>query len=290
MYYPRLSKIIYTFLILIILIQVFGACTSSSAKKDGQAIARVNGEYLYASELEGMIPPGTPKADSIELVRNFINTWVRQKLIVHLAEKNLDKEDKDFSQEIETYKNSLIVYRFQEQLVKQKLDTVVTETEIEAYYNGNQSDFELKDNIVKVIYVKLPLKSPQISQIKSLMRSERERDRLNLAKLCDTYAANSSLDQQNWLLFNDLLKEIPIKTYDQEAFLQNNRFLEIKGEEFIYLVYFTDFKIKESISPLSFEKENIRNVILNKRKLKLISDMEKEVYEKALKNKDFEIL
>jgi len=290
MYYPRLSKIIYTFLILIVIIQVFGACTSSSAKKDGQAIARVNGEYLYSAELEGMIPPGTPKADSIELVRNFINTWVRQKLIVHLAEKNLDKEDKDFSQEIETYKNSLIVYRFQEQLVKQKLDTVVTETEIEAYYNGNQSDFELKDNIVKVIYVKLPLKSPKISQIKSLMRSERERDKLNLSKLCDTYAANSSLDQQNWLLFNDLLKEIPIKTYDQEAFLQNNRFLEIKGEEFIYLVYFTDFKIKESISPLSFEKENIRNVILNKRKLNLISDMEKEVYDKALKNKDFEIL
>jgi hypothetical protein len=92
------------------------------------------------------------------------------------------------------------------------------------------------------------------------------------------------------LLFNDLLKEIPIKTYDQEAFLQNNRFLEIKGEEFIYLVYFTDFKIKESISPLSFEKENIRNVILNKRKLNLISEMEKEVYDKALKNKDFEIL
>jgi hypothetical protein len=290
MYYPRLSKIIYTSLILIIIIQVFGACTSSSAKKDGQAIARANGEYLYSAELEGMIPPGTPKADSIELVRNFINTWVRQKLIVHLAEKNLDKEDKDFSQEIETYKNSLIVYRFQEQLVKQKLDTVVTETEIETYYNGNQSDFELKDNIVKVIYVKLPLKSPQISQIKSLMRSERERDKLSLAKLCDTYAANSSLDQQNWLLFNDLLKEIPIKTYDQEAFLQNNRFLEIKGEEFIYLVYFTDFKIKESISPLSFEKENIRNVILNKRKLNLISEMEKEVYDKALKNKDFEIL
>jgi hypothetical protein len=290
MYYPRLSKIIYTSLILIIIIQVFGACTSSSAKKDGQAIARANGEYLYSAELEGMIPPGTPKADSIELVRNFINTWVRQKLIVHLAEKNLDKEDKDFSQEIETYKNSLIVYRFQEQLVKQKLDTVVTETEIETYYNGNQSDFELKDNIVKVIYVKLPLKSPQISQIKSLMRSDRERDKLSLAKLCDTYAANSSLDQQNWLLFNDLLKEIPIKTYDQEAFLQNNRFLEIKGEEFIYLVYFTDFKIKESISPLSFEKENIRNVILNKRKLNLISEMEKEVYDKALKNKDFEIL
>jgi len=259
-------------------------------EQNGMPIARVNEEYLYSSELEGMVPAGTPKNDSIEMVKNFINSWIRQKLIVHLAEKNLDKQDKDFTQEIETYKNSLMVYRFQEQLIEQKLDTLVTDVEIEEYYKNNQADFELKDNIVKVMYVKLPAKSPQVPQVKSLIRSERERDRQTLAKLCESYAVNSSLDQQNWLMFNDLLKEIPIKTYDQEAFLQNNRFLEIKDDEYVYLVYFTEFKIKESISPLSFEKDNIRNVIINKRKLKLISDMEKEVFEKALKNKDFEIL
>lgn len=288
MYCHQSNKFLCGFFILALFLA--SACRSNDGQNQGRAIARVNNEYLYSSEIAGIVPPGTSQNDSIDIVRIFINNWIREKLIVNLAENNLDKKDKDFSREIETYRNSLIVYRYQEQLVNQKLDTLVTDQEIEKYYNDNQEDFELKDNIVKVIYVKLPIKSPQTTQIKKLIRSDREKDRQALSNLCQSYAVNSSLDDQNWLLFNDLLKEIPIKTYDQEAFLQNNRFLEMSGEEYTFLVFFKDFKIKESISPLSFEKENIRNVILNKRKLRLISEMEKEAFNNALKNKDFEIL
>lgn len=290
MCFPRFGNPWVLLVLLTILSQVFPACNAEKDPENGRAIARVNGEYLYFHEVEDMIPPGTSKPDSLELVKNYINSWVRQKLIVHLAQNNLSKKDQDFTHEIETYKNSLIVYRYQEQLIKQKLDTLISDAEIERYYAENPDDFQLKDNIVKVLYVKLPANSGYISQVKTLIRSTKEKDKAALARLCASQAVNSSLDQENWLLFNDLLKEIPIKTYDQEAFLQNNRFLEIKSEEFLYLVYFTDFKIKESVSPLSFERENIRNMIINKRKLKLISEMEKEVYEKALKNKDFEIL
>lgn len=290
MYFPRFANPLVLFVVLTLLSQVFLSCSPAKEKETGRAIARVNGEYLYFQEVEDMIPPGTSKSDSLELVKNYINAWIRQKLIVHLAQNNLSKEDQDFSREVETYKNSLIVYRYQEQLIKQKLDTLITDSEIEKYYRENPDDFLLKDNIVKVVYVKLPANSGYVTQVKNLIRSNRDRDKDALARLCSAHAVNSSLDQDNWLLFNDLLKEIPIKTYDQEAFLQNNRFLEIKSEEFLYLVYFTDFKIKESVSPLSFERENIRNMIINKRKLKLISEMEKEVYDKALENKDFEIL
>ena len=110
-----------------------------------------------------------------------------------------------------------------------------------------------------------------------------------LEDYCHQYAMNYFLDDTTWLLFDDLLKEIPIRTYDQEQFLQNNRNIEIEDSSMIYFVNIKGFMIKESLSPLSFEKENIRSLIINKRKLQLVQEMEKAAYEQALKDNDFEI-
>ncbi len=258
-------------------------------KGEGDVLAKVGDNYLYTSDIQGVIPVGSGKKDSAEILRNYINNWIDQRLIVIQAEKFLNNADKNFSKELEEYRNSLIVYAYEKQLVEQKLDTSVNLKEITDYYNKNQQNFQLKENIVKVLYVKLQVKDANISKVRSLLKSKREGDIEKLAGFVGNIAVNSYLDDQNWLFFNDLLKEIPIETYDQEAYLQNHRFIEINDDQYTYLVNFKDFKIKESLSPLSFEIENIRIIILNKRKLKLIEDMRKEVLEKARKNKDFEI-
>jgi hypothetical protein len=195
----------------------------------------------------------------------------------------------DFSQQLENYRNSLIVFAYENELVKQKLDTLIADEEIENYYSANQQNFLLKDNIVQVQYVKLPLKSTHIKQFKKMLSSDNSSGKSGLAEACDKYAADYFLDDQNWLLFNDLLKQIPIKTYNQEEFLKNHRELEYQDSLYIYLVRFRDFKIKESVSPLSFEKERVKNIILNKRKIDLIEKMHSDIYEKAMKSNDFEI-
>ena len=119
--------------------------------------------------------------------------------------------------------------------------------------------------------------------------SDNPADKTRLSQQCEKYASDYFLDDQNWLSFNDLLKQIPIKTYNQEEFLKNHRDLEYQDSAFIYLVRFKDFKIKESISPLSFEKERIWNIILNKRKIDLIKKMREDIFEQAQKKNDFEI-
>ncbi|HXC04483.1 MAG TPA: hypothetical protein VNZ86_07000, partial [Bacteroidia bacterium] len=55
-----------------------------------------------------------------------------------------------------------------------------------------------------------------------------------------------------------------------------------------YFVNIKGFKIKNSISPLAFEKDNIRNAIINKRKLQLISAMKEDVYRNAEEHKEVE--
>jgi hypothetical protein len=265
------------------------SCSGFLKKKTEKILARVDNNYLYESDLKGIVPAGTLHDDSLSLARTYIDNWVRKQLLLQQARKNLTEDQMNFADQLEEYKNSLVIYAYENALVRQKLDTLVTQEQIEAYYAANQNNFLLKDNIVQVQYIKLPLKSQLTSKFKSLLNSDNPAAKNTLTELCTKNAGDYFLDDQNWLLFSDVLKEVPIKAYNQEEFLKNNKNIEYKDSAYIYLVRIKDFKIKESVSPIGFEKERIRNIILNKRKIELINQMQQDVYDKASKDNDFEI-
>lgn len=284
------KQITLTFLILI-LILVAGSCSyfKRNKKIPEGAVARVFDNYLMKQDVSRLITAGTSKVDSVNIVKNYINSWIKQQVILHRAETNLEESDKNVDQQLQEYRNSLITYIYQQELIRQQLDTMVTEEEIEAYYKKNLRNFQLKDNILKVNYIKVTQKAPKLDKARSWFQSGKKKDKELLEEYCNQFATDFYMDDENWLLFDDLLKKVPIKTYDKEEFLKNNRYIEIKDSALVYLINIRDFMIKESLSPLSFEKENIRNLIINKRKLQLIQEMEQNTYENALKNNNFEI-
>jgi hypothetical protein len=258
-------------------------------KKSDRAVARVYDEYLYESDLNGLILPGTPVADSLDLTRNYIDSWIRQRLLLLHAETNLPEEKKDFSAQLEDYRNSLVIYTYENALVTQKLDTAVTNKDIEAYYTANRQNFLLKENIVRLNYVRFPRDMKNLNQARRWFYSGDEKDRERLAGLCDVHAMDVLLDSGQWLYFNNVLEVIPINTYNQEEFLRNRRTLEIEDSISVFLVKFLDFRITSGVSPLQFEKARIRSIIMNKRKLDLISRMQQDVYISAMKANAFEV-
>jgi hypothetical protein len=280
--YASLKRIVFVFLVFIV------AC-KSSPEPGKKAVARVYDSYLYVKDLDGKLPANISQADSSVLIKEYIDNWIKQQLLIKQAEKNLSDEDKDFTKQLEDYRNSLLIYKYESRLIQQSLDTLIKDNEISDYYEKNKSNFELKENIVKVIYVKIP-KSVPMTVPKLYIGSDKPADRKKLQDFCVKYAVNYYLDDQNWLLFNDILKEIPINTYNQEEYLKNNRTIEIRDSTYSYLLNIKGFMIKEGLSPLSFEKKNIRDIIINKRKLKLINDMQQDVYSNAVKKGAFEIV
>lgn len=236
-----------------------------------------------------MVPKGINSKDSLTLVQNYVQNWVNEQLILHKAESNLRTEDMQFEKQLEDYRNSLIIYKYESQLISQKLDTLVKEHEIEEYYNANIKNFQLKDNIVKAVYARFYKGDPNINKIRNFFNSKTPEDRDSLEVYVENYSDLYYLDDETWILFDDLLNFVPIEAYNKELYLQNHRNIEITEEDFIYFVSFTDFKIKEGESPLSFEKENIRSIILNRRKLNIIESMREEILKNALENNDFEI-
>ncbi|MCC6251179.1 MAG: hypothetical protein IT238_01805 [Bacteroidia bacterium] len=276
---------------LIVFALLFSQCKylKKNRNKNRATVARVYDSYLYLDDVLEQMPDKLQGQDSINFIRSYAETWARQQVVLHQAEKNLSDEQKDVDDELESYRKALITYAFEKALVQQKLDTLVSNTEIENYYNANPQNFELKDNIIKVIYVKVKKNAPKVNRLKELYRSENPNDRKHLEDYCRQFAENYYLDDDSWLLFNDLLKEVPIETYDKERFLKNNRLIEFSDNDYLYFVNIKGFKIKDSVSPLSFERDNIKSIILNKRKLKLIEDMRNDVYNDALNNNQIEL-
>ena len=279
------------FRIFIGLISLSFLLMSCNSEKEDVILATAFDYTLYQSDIKGIVPAGTSKTDSISIIKNYIDNWIKQKIILQKADKNLNSDQKNFEQQLEDYKNSLIIYSYETKLINQLLDTNISNDEIEKYYNNNADNFQLKDNNIKVNYVKLDINSPLKAKFKNMVFSKKDDndEKSQLIDLATKHAVNFFLDDDSWLLFDDLLKEIPIETYDQEAYLKSNRTIESKDENFYYLIHIKDFKIRETTSPISFEKDNIRNIIINKRKLELIEKMQKEAYDQAVKNNDFKI-
>jgi hypothetical protein len=272
-------------------ISVLSSCSllSQKAKDKETAIARVNDKYLYPEDLKDLVPAGTGATDSIEITAAYINNWVRQELLLKQAEDNLEETNRDFTHQIEQYRNSLIIYAYESELVNQKLDTVVPVSEIEDYYEKNQNNFQLRENIVLASYVIVGKNSPIAAKVKSLLLSNRDADKEKLQTLCQENGVDFLINDGTWMSFADLTRKIPLTVDDQEEFLQKNKFIEVKDSTTMYYVAISAFKSKESISPLNFEIENIRTILLNKRKAALLQRMEDDLISNAVKNKKYEI-
>jgi hypothetical protein len=272
-----------------ILMALISSCEPTPESDKGAVLAKAHGNYLYESDLIDVIPAGTSARDSLLLTKNFIDNWIKNRLLIHQAERNLTPKQLDFSKELDEYRNSLIIFAYESELIKQNLDTLVEDAEIEKYYVENISNFSLKYNIVRAIYVGLPYQADEISYFRELMNNP---DTLMLDSLdiyARQYAISYQLNDETWLRFDQLLNLIPIETYNQELFLKTNSYIEIEDDPVTYLLLIRDFMVSESLSPLQLVRDNIKNIILNKRKRLLISEMKNNLIEQATRDHVFEI-
>ncbi len=264
---------------------IWAACSSDKgANPSGKLMASVYGEELYASEISAALGSISSERDSNAAVKEFVNAWVKRQVLLHEAQEKLSDEEKDKSLQLDQYLNDLLVYELEQKIIGQKLDTAVSDLEINRYYNDNRSNFELKENIVRLIFFKLPSDLPKIDKLWSQFQKGRKEDLEELTLTAVETGGNFFRDEDVWLSFNDLVKEIPINTYNQENFLNNTKVIRLNDNKFVYFVKILDFKIRNSASPLEFERDKIKNIILNKRKVSTVQRYEEELIRKGEEN------
>ena len=276
-------------LLLVFILSFFSSCHLIDSRRGDERIARVYGKYLYKSDLEGLVAPGISSADSAVIVKRYIDNWIRQQIFLYQAQANLNSEMINFERKIEDYRNSLYIFAFENELITQKLDTVITPELLEEYYERHQNEFQLRDHIVKVNFVKLPVDAPNINQVRRLIRSDNEEDMERLEEYCINHAASYFLEPDAWFIFTDILRELPLNPSNHENFIRNNRFIELNDQYYRYFLFIRDYRLEGSASPLTFQEDNIKAIILNHRKQTLINEYRQKLYLDAVGASAFEI-
>ncbi len=210
-------------------------------------------------------------SDSETVAKQQIEHWITESLFYEEAISKLLDDEIDINKQVEEYRKNLVNYIYQTKLIEANIDTLISNKEIEDYYNKNIENFLLKDNIVKVNYYKIPLKASGLEKMKKLFNSQKDNDKHLLNNLALENAENFFNNDSTWLYLEDIKKEIPDLRNQPDLILTKGKTMEFSDNEYYYYLKITDEKTRNNSSPLSFEKNNIKTLIINKRKTDLIN-------------------
>lgn len=284
--------------IFLLLCAVAGGCdfiqmksTTFNEFEGREPVARVNNTFLFKDELSGIATLGATKEDSAARVEAYIDSWIRKELLIQEAARKININEAEVERKILDYRYSLIAYEYQSYYIKENLDTAFTEDEIKTYYENNIDNFILKQNIVRATFIKVPRNAPKMNRLREWIYSQDEGDKQQLKSFCLTYSAAYHLSDSTWMIFDDLVRNSPLMEIPNKVqFLKATPYYETEDENFLYFLKVDEYRISDNVSPLEFVTDEIKNIILNKRKVELAKKLEDEVYENALEHKDFEII
>lgn len=273
-----------------IVVLMISSCNSFSGDAPSQAVARVNDSYLYRDSITGIVPPGSSHEDSVLFVRNFIDRWARQKLLLEGAEVNLSKTTKaDLDLLVRQYQTDLYTKAYVEDLVTANVDSLITDDELKAYYQQNKLNFLTNGTLVRLRYIHLQKDNPRYENIRSRFFDFRKSDK----KFWETYALqfkSFAFNDSVWVEMGQVYGRLPfINPANRDQYIVSGKSIQYPDSADIYLVKILGVIQPNQVSPFEYLKPTLREVILNRRKLEVIKKFEKEITDDALKNKTYEI-
>lgn len=284
-------------LLYILLVAITSSCDLVKVKDESvpkqdlrQPIARVNDSYLYASEIAGIVSSNASAEDSANLMSAYMNNWIRKQLLIDEAAAKIDFDEAEIQRKILDYRYSLIAYEYKSYYINQHLNKEVSEEEIQQYYEQHQDNFPLKQNIIRGKFIRLPKDAPNASKIRTLIYSTRESKMEELRTYCFSYALMYSLEDSVWINFDDIIKNTPLAEIPNKVdFLKRTKYTESSDATSKYYLLIKEYKKTDDIAPMEVVRDQIMDIIINKRKVELARNLEKEVYDKAVETKSFEI-
>jgi|TARA_Y100000385_G_C13028380_1_gene609545 hypothetical protein len=268
------------FYILIVLLTI-----SCENKTEKIKLARFNDIFLYKSELYNEIPKKLSEKDSTIFANNYIHKWLVDQMIMEKSEEMIPVEFNSVKKKINKYKRSLISYEFEQFYINKRLDTSVSSLEINDYYESHLDDFVLNDYVVKCMYIKVPKNSKIIKEIKKNYHLKNEKMVDQMMKFDQLENITLHYNPEEWIFFDDLIKKLPmLEKYSKVEFIKKKKKTIIENKGYLYFVNLFDYIIKNGTSPLSFETNKIKSIILNQRSKDLRKKLRLDLYDDGMRN------
>lgn len=266
------------------------SCEYFQPKDEVNAVARVNETFLYKSDLKGLVPVGASKADSLSIVTTFINEWASNQLLLQGAEVNLPERNRiEFGKLVEQYRTDLLTNAYLDALVQKNINHELTEDEMLEVYENNRASFKTNEELIQFRLVQLPLNAINVKEVEKRFKSFKEDDKRYLDSISLQFKS-VTLNDSSWVKYNQVKNKISVITdQNQKELLKKSNFLQLKDSIDLYLIKINDVLLANSQAPLQYVKPTIEQIVINKRKLELIKQLEKDITRDAIKNNQFEI-
>lgn len=262
------------------------SCSSIGGTDDSpkeQALVSVNGKTLYIEDLEDIIPQNLTPEDSILAAEAYIKMWIKNELVYEKAIENLS-DKKQIEELVENYRRSLTVFTYQEQLLKERLSKKISDKDLESYYNSNSQQFDLNTDIIKGLFLKVPLTSTRLDDLKKWYRQGNDEAVENIEKYSLENAVNYDYFYDKWVDFTDVMNNIPAIIPSSQQFLVSNKNLEVQDSSYVYLLHIKEYVLAGKTAPFEYSKGEIMDILMNQRKEDFIKQFENDLYNTAVNN------
>ena len=283
------SKTVLFFIVPLLVLAAITGCGQPKNRMREAPLARVHNQYLYPRDLMGIIPQGSSATDSALIARSYVNQWIRKRVMLKQAEFNLTAEQQNVQQLLDEYRASLLIYEYEKEMLVQKMDTTVSDHQIEEYYYTHLEDFKLLDPIIKGVFIKVPADASDLNNIRTMVRSSTNQSYTNLINTIVEDHLENEAYEENWIPMIRLLQKIPVYLDDIDDFLRRNRYLERQQGNIVSFIRILEFKLAGETAPLDYMNTEIRDIILNRRKVEFINSLQESVYDDAVLQNQIEI-
>ena len=273
------------FILLTLSLSLF-ACNKVKQTDEPDALVKVNDRILTRNEVESLIPKGTTSADSLLLAESYIKKWVKDELVLKIAQRNLGSDKETIDKLVGAYRRSLLRYRYQEKLIQEKLSDEIQESDVLTYYDTNKEKFVLDKNLIKGLFLKVPADAPNLSEVKTWYKSGNVASLEKIEKYSIQNAAIYEYFFDKWVDFDEIRNNIPNQISNPESFLRTNKTLEVTDSSYCYLLNIRQVLLKGQVEPFEYAEPRIREILINQRKLDFIKEFEEELYNDALDGGD----
>ena len=252
---------------------------------DKMPLARVDNNYLY---IEDIIFPSLQN-DSSLIIKKQTDQWIRNQLLLKSAYENVININNVENQVLQ-YKNNLILFEYEKITYQNNIEFLVSDEELNKYYENNIKDFVLSFDLVKALYAKIPVDAPDIISFRKRIKEYPDSDINEIRSYCFQFAEKSFLEDTIWVKLDEIILNNPLLLInDKSQFLKKNTYVENVDENHYFFLKIVDKRLIGETSPLSFESNVINAIILNKRKQELFDKLRDSIFVNSKKGIDYEI-
>lgn len=269
---------------------LFNYKSTEENEEDDPIVAEVDGTELRQSELKLISTKGLNPSDSTAIISRYVQTWIKKQLMIREATRSMAFDEAEINRKLLDYKYTLMVYEFEKAFLEDNLDENIPFQEVETYYNLYKENFSLKEIIVRCNFLKMDKNNNQIKTLEKLLPQPKGIQIASINEIALKYANNYFLEDSTWIRFEDIILNTPLKDHPNKVgLLKNNSLIQVEDEKFKYYFRILEYKLQDQIPPVEFVKEEISKILINKRRVGLIEQLQKEIYNRALENNEFKI-